>query len=285
MISQSLIIEHETETQMRQKFVVGNWKMHTTAAEAGQLAKAVVDGVADEDQIAVVICPPFPYLAHVGEIVKGSRVALGAQNVYPEKEGAFTGEVSPPMLLDVGCRYVILGHSERRHKLGESDAFINQKVRVALAAGLNVILCVGETLDQRNANQTEALLDRQLTEGLSGIAKTSLPSLSVAYEPVWAIGNPTHHATPEQAQEAHEFIRLRFSRLYGEQSAQALVIQYGGSVKPENAASFFSQPGVDGALIGGASLDAEQFLAIIRSGIDEAQIEGHSASRSVVVKV
>ena len=270
---------------MRKKFVLGNWKMHTTAAEAGQLARAVVDGVGVEDRIVVVICPPFPYLAHVGEIVKGSRVALGAQNLYPEEEGAFTGEVSPEMLLDVGCKYVILGHSERRHKLGESDAFINRKVRVALDAGLDVILCIGETLDQRKANLTEALLDRQLSEGLAGISTDTLPRLSIAYEPVWAIGNPSHHATPEQAHKAHEFIRRRFGQIFDNESAQALAIQYGGSVKPENAASFFSQPGVDGALIGGASLDADQFIAIIRSGINEAQTKGHSASRSLVVKV
>jgi triosephosphate isomerase len=270
---------------MRQKFVVGNWKMHTLSKTAGQLAKAVVDGVADEDRISVVICPPFPYLAHVGEIVKGSRVALGAQNLYPEKEGAFTGEVSAGMLLDIGCKYVILGHSERRHKLGESDAFINQKVRVALAAGLNVILCVGETLDQREANQTEALLERQLTQGLAGISTDSLPRLSIAYEPVWAIGNPNHHATPKQAHEAHGFIRHRFGQIFDDKSAQALSVQYGGSVEPDNAASFFCQPGVDGALIGGASLNADQFLAIIRSGTNEARTEGHSVSRSALVNV
>ena len=270
---------------MRQRFVVGNWKMHMLAERAGQLAKAVVEGVAEEIGVSVVICPPFPYLAHVAEIVKGSRVALGAQNLYPADDGAFTGEVSPGMLLDVGCKYVILGHSERRHILGETDAFINQKVRIALEAGLNVILCIGETFAQRSANQTEALLDRQLSQGLAGVAKTSLPSLSVAYEPVWAIGNPTHHATPEQAQKAHDFIRRRFSQLYDEKSAQALVIQYGGSVKPDNAASFFSRSGVDGALIGGASLHSDQFLAIIRSGIYQAQIEGQSALGGVVAKV
>ena len=270
---------------MRQKFVVGNWKMHTTAVEAGQLAKAVVDGVADEDRVVVVICPPFPYLAHVGAIVKGSRVALGAQNLYPEKEGAFTGEVSPGMLLDVGCKYVILGHSERRHKLGESDAFINQKVRVALAAGLNVILCVGETQDQRRANQTEALLGRQLTQGLAGISTDSLSRLSIAYEPVWAIGNLSHHATPEQAQEAHEFIRHRFSQIFDDKSAQTIAIQYGGSVKPDNAADFLSRPGVDGALIGGSSLHADQFLAIVRAAIADTQSDGNAPVRSAVVPV
>ena len=183
---------------MRQKFVVGNWKMHTTTAEARQLARAVVDGVGIEDRVSVAICPPFPYLALVGEILKGSRVALGAQNLYPEKEGAFTGEVSPTMLLDLGCKYVILGHSERRHKLGESDAFINQKVRVALAAGLDVILCVGETLDQREADQTEAVLDRQLSQGLAGLSADTLTRLTIAYEPVWAIGSSGHHATPSR---------------------------------------------------------------------------------------
>ena len=208
---------------MRQKFVVGNWKMYTTAAEAERLAKAIVDGIGSEDRVSVAVCPPFPYLALVGEILKGSRVALGAQNLYPEKEGAFTGEVSPTMLLDLGCKYVILGHSERRHKLGESDAFINQKVRVALAAGLDVIFCVGETLDQREADQTEAVLDRQLTQGLAGLTADTLTRLSIAYEPVWAIGNLGHHATPQQAQEAHAVIRRRFGRMFGEKSAQTLV--------------------------------------------------------------
>ena len=259
---------------MRQKFIVGNWKMYTTAAEARRLARAVVDGVGNEDRVSVAICPPFPYLALVGEILKGSRVALGAQNLYPEKEGAFTGEVSPTMLLDLGCKYVILGHSERRHKLGESDTFINQKVRVALAAGLDVIFCIGETLDQREAGQTEAVLDRQLIQGLAGLSADTLPRLTIAYEPVWAIGSPGHDATPQQAQEAHAVIRRRFGQMFGEKSAQALAIQYGGSVKPENAAALLGRPGVDGALIGGASLHADQFLAIVRAGISEPQTEG-----------
>jgi len=262
---------------MRPKSVVGNWKMHTTAAEARRLAEAVADGVGNEDCVSVAICPPFPYLAIVGEILKGSHVALGAQNLYPEKEGAFTGEVSPTMLLDLGCKYVILGHSERRHKLGESDTFINQKVRVALAAGLDVILCVGETLEQRKADQTNAVLDRQLVQGLAGVSAETLPSLTIAYEPVWAIGHPGHGATPQQAQEAHAVIRRRFGQIFGEESAQTLAVQYGGSVKPENAAAILSQHGVDGALIGGASLNAEQFLAIVRAGISEAQTVEKSA--------
>jgi triosephosphate isomerase len=265
---------------IRQKFIVGNWKMHTTAAEATQLAKAIVDGVgtiSGNDRVSVAVCPPFPYLAVVGEILKATRVALGAQNLYPEKEGAFTGEVSPTMLLDLGCKYVILGHSERRHIFGESDTFINQKVRVALTAGLDVILCVGETLDQRKAQQTEAVLDRQLTQGLVDVPADTLNRVTIAYEPVWAIGSSGHEATPQQAQDAHALIRRRFARIYGEKSAQAVVIQYGGSVKPENAASMLTPHGVDGALIGGASLHADQFLAIVRAGISEAQVIGKSA--------
>ena len=265
---------------MHKKFIVGNWKMYTTAAEASQLTQAIADGMGNmsiEDHVSVAVCPPFPYLALVGEILKGSCVALGAQNLYPEKEGAFTGEVSPTMLVDLGCKYVILGHSERRHILGESDAFINRKVRVALAAGLDVILCVGETLGQRKAHETETVLDRQLVQGLVDVSVDTLTRVTIAYEPVWAIGSSGHEATPQQAQDAHALIRRRFSQMFDEKSAQALVIQYGGSVKPENAASMLIPHGIDGALIGGASLHADQFLAIVRAGISEPQTKGKSA--------
>lgn len=248
---------------MGQKFVIGNWKMYTTAAEAKHLAQAVVTGMSLGDNVTVNVtvatCPPFPYLALVGERLKGSPVALGAQNLYPAKEGAFTGEVSPTMLLDLGCQYVILGHSERRHKLSETDAFINQKVKIALSAGLNVIFCVGETLAQREAKQTQPVLDRQLLQGLEGLSAETLTHLSIAYEPVWAIGNSGRHATPQQAQEAHTVIRHRFSQMFGARSAQTLAIHYGGSVKLENADALLSRPGVDGVLIGGDSLDAEPF--------------------------
>jgi triosephosphate isomerase len=273
------------KSEMQHKTIVGNWKMYTTAAEARELVEGILGGIVVDDRISVTLCPPFPYLALIGGILKSSRVALGAQNLYPKEEGAYTGEVSPKMLLDVGCKYVILGHSERRHKLGESDAFINQKVRLALGAGLDVILCVGETLEQRNSNQTEALLDRQIVAGLAGVSKRSLSCLSIAYEPVWAIGNAEHHATPEQAQEAHVIIRRRLGQLFDETSADAIAIQYGGSVKPDNAAAFLSRPGIDGALIGGASLHADEFLAIVRSGIDEAQIEDNSMSQIAAIKV
>jgi triosephosphate isomerase len=253
---------------MRKPFVAGNWKMHTTATSAVELASAIVKGLGAEDRVTVAVCPPFPYLSRVAEVLRGSRLVLGAQNMYPEKEGAFTGEVSPTMLVDVGCRYVILGHSERRHKLGESDALINQKVRKALAAGLRGILCVGETLEEREGNKTEAVLDRQMRRGLAEVKRDELKELVLAYEPVWAIGTG-RNATPDQAQQASAFIRRTIADIFGEEAAQEIPIQYGGSVKPENARSLMTQPDVDGALVGGACLIAEQFLAIIRAALPD----------------
>jgi triosephosphate isomerase len=252
---------------IQQKTIVGNWKMHTTSSDARQLAQGIADGLRNAEGVSVILCPPFPYLALVGDILKGSRIVLGAQNMYPENAGAFTGEVSPTMLLDLGCKCVILGHSERRHKLGESDAFINKKVRVALAAGLDVILCVGETLEQRQGNQTEALLDSQLSLGLANVQSDSLRRVSIAYEPVWAIGNAQHHATPQQAEDAHALLRSRFGQIFGKAAADAVCIQYGGSVVPDDAVALLRRPGVDGALIGGASLIGDEFLAIARSAI------------------
>ncbi len=250
---------------MRKKFVAGNWKMFTNLRSATQLAVSVVQGLRAED-VAVAVCPPFPYLAAVAEALQGSPIMLGAQNCYHEKEGAFTGEVSPAMLLDVGCTHVILGHSERRHKLGESDAFINKKVHAALAAGLNVILCVGETIEEREANRTEDVLDTQIAGSLADITADLLKRVVIAYEPVWAIGTG-RNATPEQAQEAHAYIRRRVGEKLGPAAAQSLLIQYGGSVKPDNAASLMKQPDVDGGLIGGASLQADSFLAIVRAAV------------------
>jgi triosephosphate isomerase len=249
---------------MRKKFIAGNWKMHTTRATAVPLAGAIVRGLGAFDKVTVAVCPPFPYLPFVAEVVRGTPVGLGAQDVFFEREGAFTGEVSPQMLLDVGCRFVIVGHSERRHKLGESDAIINRKAKAALAAGLTVILCVGETLEERQANRTEAVLDSQVSSGMEGISAEWLKKLVVAYEPVWAIGTG-QHATPEQAQLAHAFLRGRLAQLFSAEAADALRIQYGGSVAPENVASLMTQPDVDGALVGGASLSADKFLAIVRA--------------------
>lgn len=244
--------------------------MYTTAIEAKELARSVVEGMGIENRVTVVICPPFPYLSMVGEILQGSRVKLGAQNLFPENKGAFTGEVSPTMLLDLGCKYVILGHSERRHKLSESDTFINQKIRVALASGLDVIFCVGETLPQRESEQTEAVLHQQLMQGLVGLSAETLSRLSIAYEPVWAIGNLGHHATPQQAQDAHAIIRRCFGQMFEEKMAQTLAILYGGSVNPEDAAALLGQQGVDGVLVGADSLNADQFLSIIKAGVAKA---------------
>jgi triosephosphate isomerase len=254
---------------MRTKFVAGNWKMFTNAASARALAEGIVQGLGGDDRVQVALCPPFPYLNVVADVVRGSHVALGAQNCYTEKEGAFTGEVSPVMLADVGCKYVILGHSERRHKIGETNEFINRKVHAALAAGLHVILCLGETLNERETNRTNFVLEHQLAGSLAAVEASALPRLVLAYEPVWAIGTG-RNATPDQAQCAHALIRQWVADHYSAAAAANLLIQYGGSVNPSCAASLFRQPDVDGGLIGGASLKADQFLAIVRAGLPAA---------------
>jgi triosephosphate isomerase (TIM) len=246
---------------MRPRIVAGNWKMNTLAASARDLARAVVEGTKSIDGVTTVLCPPFPYLPAVAEALAGSKVALGAQNCHSEASGAYTGEVAAAMLRDVGCQYVILGHSERRHGMHESDASVNFKVHAALDAGLYVILCVGETLEERKANRMERVFARQVVAALAGLNPEALSRLVIAYEPVWAIGTG-ETATPEQAQSAHAFIRSHLAQLYG---AGATPILYGGSVKADNAASLFSQPDVDGGLIGGASLKASDFLAIARA--------------------
>jgi triosephosphate isomerase len=259
----------------RRTFVVGNWTMHTIASQSAALAKVIVDGLGIEDRVSVAICPPFPYLSLVGSILKGSLVALGAQNLYPQKERAFTGEVSPTMLLDLGFKYVILEHRERRHVLGESDAFINCKVRCALEAGLDIFLCVGETHDERNAGQTQGVLDRQVTAGLGGVSTDLAKRITVGYEPVWAIGGRGHRATPQQAESSLTLIRSCFGRIFGANPADALCILYGGSVKPENAAALLTEPDCDGAFIGG-SLNAEEFPAIVQAAVSTQQTQRRS---------
>jgi triosephosphate isomerase len=242
--------------------------MHTSAAAARQLATAVVHGLGTEGRVRVALFPPFPYLAPVGDVLRGSPVALGAQNLYPEPEGAFTGEVSPAMLRDVGCQYVLLGHSERRRKpeLAESNALIHRKVHAALAAGLHALLCLGETSEERQAGQTEAVLEAQLSGCLPGLDPARMARLVLAYEPVWAIGTG-HSATVEQAQQVHAFLRRRIRETCGEEAAAAIPILDGGSVKPDNAAALLRQPDVDGALVGGTSLNADQFLAVVRAAL------------------
>ncbi len=250
----------------RKKLVAGNWKMYKSAATARALAQEVAAGAQPlTERVDVLVCPPFPYLSVVGEVLKGSPVMLGAQNCFHENEGAFTGEVSPTMLLDVGCQYVILGHSERRHELGETDDLIGKKVKRALEAGLRVILCVGETRPQRDAGETEKVLEAQFHGSLAGVPPDKVSQLLLAYEPVWAIGKG-QSATPEQAQEAHTFLRRQAARTFGEEAAARLLILYGGSVKPENAAKLVSlPPDVDGGLIGSASLKADAFLVIVEA--------------------
>jgi triosephosphate isomerase len=249
---------------MRQRIVAGNWKMNTTRQTARNLASAIVRGVDGMDGVGVIVCPPFPYLIGVGEAIAGSKVVLAAQNCHDRRDGAFTGEVSPTMLLDVGCRYVILGHSERRHGLGESDTFISSKVRAALDVGLRVILCIGETLDERQQGRFEEVFYRQLATALSGLKAEQLAQVTIAYEPVWAIGTG-HTATPQQAQEAHVFIRNHIRKDFSGEAAESMSILYGGSVNAANAAELFRQPDIDGGLIGGASLKADAFLAIVQA--------------------
>ncbi len=247
---------------MRKPFIAGNWKMNLDRAAAIALTNAVADAAAHISDVELAICPPFVYLDVVREALGSSRVGLGAQNLYPEPAGAFTGEISAAMLRDVGCRYVILGHSERRHILGETDEFINRKVKVAIAAGLLPIVCVGELLAEREAGQTFDVVRTQLEGVCTGLTAEQMAEIVVAYEPVWAIGTGKV-ATPEQAEEVHLALRKMIANCYNPQIADRVRIQYGGSVKPSNAAELLSQPNIDGALVGGASLKADDFLGIV----------------------
>ncbi len=250
---------------MRKPFIAGNWKMNTNRAEAVALAKGVAAGCAGVRNAEVAVCPPFPYLTAVADALAGASVALGAQNMYFEPKGAFTGEVSAAMLKDAGCRYVILGHSERRHVLGETDDLISRKVRAALPAGLDVILCVGEKLDERRGGSTFDVVGRHVRTGLAGLTAEQMGRVVLAYEPVWAIGTG-ETATPAQAQEVHRFIRGLLRDLFGATVAEAVKVQYGGSVKASNAAELIGQPDVDGALVGGASLEVKSFVDIVKGG-------------------
>ncbi len=248
---------------MRKPIIAGNWKANLTLREAATLIHQL-KGSCDTDAADVVVCPPFTALAAVAPLLKGSRIALGAQDVFWEAAGAFTGEVTPPMLVDVGCRYAIVGHSERRTQFGESDEVVRRKLQAALAHGLTPIVCIGETLAQREAAQTLDVLTRQLDGALGGSPPDICRRLILAYEPVWAIGTGKH-ATPEQAQEAHRAIRQWVADRCGPEAGAAIRIQYGGSVTAANAAGLLQQPDVDGALVGGASLKAEAFGAIIKA--------------------
>ena len=249
--------------KIRKKIVAGNWKMNKTVPEAVELASAVKRELADLREVDVVLCPPFTALPAVGEAIANTLVKLGAQNMHWEPNGAFTGEISTGMLRDLYCHYVILGHSERRALFGETDASVNRKVKAALAATLIPIVCVGETLQQREAGLTRDVVKLQVQQSLAGLGE-QLKGVIVAYEPVWAIGTG-RNATPQQAQEVHQLIRMVLAGMADGEIASGVRIQYGGSVKPANAAELFSQPDIDGGLIGGASLDARSFVEIVRA--------------------
>ncbi len=251
---------------MRRPLIAGNWKMNTNRASAVALAQGVAQRADSVAGVDLAVCPPSCYLDAVGAALAGSSVALGAQNMYHEREGAYTGELSAAMLCDLGCAFVILGHSERRHILGETDAAINKKVLAALAAKLIPIVCVGELLSEREAGQTFDVNRRQFEGSLAGLTAEQMNQVVIAYEPVWAIGTGKV-ATPQQAEEVHLALRKLIEERYNGSIAASVRLLYGGSVKPDNAAELLKQPNIDGALVGGASLKADQFLGIAKGAI------------------
>ncbi len=251
---------------MRRPFIAGNWKMNKVNAAASELAISLKDKIADLDGVDVLVCPPFTALNCVLEAIKGSKIALGAQNIYWQKEGAFTGEVSAQMIKSAGCEYVIIGHSERRKYFSESNQEINKKIKAALAADILPIVCVGETLEEREQAREEEVVRSQLQEGFDSLAEQDLEKITVAYEPVWAIGTGKT-ATTDQAEQMHAFIREWFRQAYSSKAAENLRILYGGSVKPGNIKGLIGQSNIDGALVGGASLDPETFGEIIKFSV------------------
>ncbi|RJO67842.1 MAG: triose-phosphate isomerase [Myxococcales bacterium] len=247
---------------MRRPIIAGNWKMYLTPEEGAALAVALAPRAAARADVDVVVCPAMPLLESVGRALAGASLKLGAQNLYPMAEGAFTGEASPKMLVALGCEYCIIGHSERRQYFAEKNAFVNAKVKAALEFDLTPIVCIGETLEEREKKLTFDVVGAQLEGAFEQISAEQAAGIVVAYEPVWAIGTG-HTATPEQAQEVHAFIRLKLGRKYGDKTAQAMRLQYGGSVKPDNVDSLMAQPDIDGALVGGASLKVDSFARIL----------------------
>ncbi len=249
---------------MRKRIIAGNWKMNKTVSEAAALAEQLAMKHHDADLVEVVVCPPFTSLAAVRDALKGTAIGLGAQNMHWEKSGAYTGEISAEMVVSTGCRYVIIGHSERRQYFAESDEMVNRKILAALQTELTPIVCVGELLDERQSDQTEIVINRQVRGAFAHLDDVQASRVVLAYEPVWAIGTG-QVATPEQAQEVHAFIRSLIRQMYGDAVADGLRIQYGGSMKASNAAELLRQPDVDGGLIGGASLDADSFWGIVKA--------------------
>jgi len=246
---------------MRRTLIAGNWKMNTNWAQATALAQGIAARAGEFTDLDLLVCPPFVYLSGTADALGNSGVALGAQDMYHEPDGAFTGEISAAMLLDVGCQYVILGHSERRHILGESDADVNLKTHAAIKAGLVPIVCVGELLSERESGQTAAIIRRQFEGSLADVSAEQIERMVIAYEPVWAIGTGKV-ATPAEAEAVHADLRSLLAKHYNDRSADKVRILYGGSVKPSNAGELLAQPNIDGALIGGASLKVDDFLGI-----------------------
>jgi len=249
---------------MRKRIIAGNWKMNKTAPEAVNLANAIKRDLADVEGVETVLCPTFVSLGDVRDVIVESNIKLGAQDVYWEKEGAFTGEVSAPMLKSVGCEYCIIGHSERRQFFGETNATVNRKAKAVLAEGLKPIVCVGEKLEERKAGHTFDVVKDHVENSLAGLSKDQMLNTVIAYEPVWAIGTGVN-ATKEQAEEVHKYIRGLLEKMFGKDIAAEVRIQYGGSVKPDNIKELISQENVDGALVGGASLKADSFIQIVKN--------------------
>ncbi|MFO7959022.1 MAG: triose-phosphate isomerase [Candidatus Brocadiia bacterium] len=252
---------------MRKLFVAGNWKMNLDGHRSRELCEGLKKELSGVEDVRMAVFPPYVYINTAVDVLSDTPIGVGAQNMYTEAEGAYTGEIAGPMLVDVGCRYVILGHSERRHVMGETDEFINQKMHKALECGLEPVLCLGEKLEERKAGNMQQVVSRQLKAGLDGVPAEQMEKITIAYEPVWAIGTG-ETATPEQADEAHAYLREVLAGIYDEDVAESTIIQYGGSVKPHNAADLLGMPNVDGALVGGASLNAETFAPIVQAGLD-----------------
>jgi triosephosphate isomerase len=247
----------------RLPFIAGNWKMNKTVGEALDLIRELKTAISGVKEVEVAVAPPFTALYAVRKELEGSSIRLAAQNLYWEEKGAFTGEISPLMLKEVGCQYVMIGHSERRQFFGESDETVNRRIKAALAQGLKVIFCIGETLRELEDGKTFLLIEKQIEGGFKGLGDKEMRNMTIAYEPVWAIGTGKT-ATPEQAEEVHRFIREKVEKLYSREVSEEIRIQYGGSVTPDNIKGLMSQPNIDGALVGGASLKAESFSKIVR---------------------
>lgn len=248
---------------MPKPIIGGNWKMNKTLREAVDLVEGLIEKIGSYQPVEVVIFPPFTYLNQISKILQGTGILIGAQNMFWEEKGAYTGEISPTMLVDVGCRYVILGHSERRGHFRETDEDINRKIKAALKFGLTPLVCVGEKLEERKKGLAEEVVESQLKGCLWGLDQSQVEHIVFAYEPVWAIGTG-ETATPEQAQNMHKFIRKILGKLVGERVAQLVPIQYGGSVRPDNIKELMAEPDIDGALVGGASLSLDSFTKIIK---------------------